>query len=130
MKNKKLIIGIAAVAAIALLLAGLYLIFSPKPTEGAKEITVAVMVDGETKGTHQLQTDAEYLGDVLEQEKIIEGEDGQYGLFIHTVDGIKADEGKQEWWCLTKGGNNVDTGVDLTPIQDGDSFELTLKVGY
>ena len=45
MKNKKLIIGIAAVAAIALLLAGLYLIFSPKPTEGAKEITVAVMVD-------------------------------------------------------------------------------------
>ena len=66
----------------------------------------------------------------MEQEKIIEGEDGQYGLFIHTVDGIKADEGKQEWWCLTKGGNNVDTGVDLTPIQDGDSFELTLKVGY
>ena len=31
---------------------------------------------------------------------------------------------------VTKGGADVFTGVESTPIADGDKFELTLKTGY
>ena len=40
------------------------------------------------------------------------------------------DEGAQEWWKLTKGGEMVNSSADSTPIADGDHFELTFTVGY
>ena len=40
------------------------------------------------------------------------------------------DEAKEEWWCFTKDGEDVMTGVDSTPVADGDHFEITLKTGY
>ena len=46
------------------------------------------------------------------------------------VNGIAADDSKQEWWCFTKGGEEMMTGVDTTPIADGDAFEITLTEGY
>ena len=59
-------------------------------------------------------------------------EDNQsaYGLYILTADGETADEDNQEWWCITQGGEQLNTGADQTPIADGDRFELTLTVGY
>ena len=51
-------------------------------------------------------------------------------MFITTVDGETADESKEQWWCITKSGEMVNTGADQTPIQDQDIFELTLKEGY
>ena len=51
-------------------------------------------------------------------------------MFITTVDGETADDSKEQWWCITKGGEMVNTGADQTPIQDQDQFELTLKEGY
>ena len=66
----------------------------------------------------------------LEQEKLVEGEESQYGLFVKTVNGYTVDDSRQEWWCFTKGGETLFTGVDDTPIADGDKFEITLTVGY
>ena len=60
-------------------------------------------------------------------EKLAEGEQGPYGLFITTVDGETAQGSLRQWWCITKGGEKVDTGVDATPIADGDHFELTMS---
>ena len=66
---------------------------------------------------------------MLENE-LVAGEIGQYGLFITTVDGETADDSKQQWWCITKGGEQGNTSADTTPIGDGDQFELTLTQGY
>ena len=46
------------------------------------------------------------------------------------ADGETADEGAQEWWKLTQGGEMINTSADTTPIADGDHFELTFMVGY
>ena len=73
------------------------------------------------------RTDAQHLGPLLTEEGLIQGEQGAMGLFILTADGETA-QGSQ-WWCITKGGAWLDTGVDKTPIADGDHFELTLKKG-
>ena len=75
-------------------------------------------------------TDAEYLGEVLKSEKLVDGEDGEFGMFITTADGEQADDSKQQWWCITKAGEQVNTSADQTPVADGDEFELTLKEGY
>ena len=78
----------------------------------------------------EFDTDAKYLGEVLESENLVDGESGEYGLFITTVDEETADDSKQQWWCITKGGEQVNTSADQTPVSDGDAFELTLKEGY
>ena len=74
--------------------------------------------------------DARFLRGALEQEKLVSGSESQYGLFITSADGETADDSKQQWWCVTKGGEQVNTGVDTTPIADGETYELTLKTGY
>lgn len=131
MKNKKTNLIAVIVLVVVLAAAGLlYMKFKPGTTAGDKEITVKVsaLENGEESFTYQ--TNAEYLGEVLTANKLIEGEDGQYGLFITTANGVKADDSKQQWWCITKGGEQVNTSADQTPIQDGDQFELTLTEGY
>ena len=98
---------------------------------GAKTITVEIIVEGAETVTKTIRTEAEYLRGALEQEEgLLAGEESQYGLFVKTVNGITVDDAKQQWWCFTKGGEDLFTGVDTTPIADGDKFEITLKTGY
>lgn len=102
----------------------------PDTAAGEKHITISVVHSDSSKSTFSYDTDAEYLGEVLTEEGLAEGTEGPYGMFITTVDGETADDSKEQWWCITKGGEMVNTGADQTPIQDQDTFELTLKEGY
>ena len=129
-EKKKVIIAVVALVAAIAVFAGVYFAFGrPETSEGSKTLTIEVIAPDYSK-THEIKTDAEFLGEALKEEGIIEGEESQYGLFITSVDSIKADDSKQQWWCITKGGADVMTGADATPIADGDTFELTLKEGY
>lgn len=98
----------------------------------ASRKTIDVVVTGKdgSSTTLSCETGEEFLGSVLLDSGIVEGEMGEYGLFITTVNGYTADSDAQEWWCITKGGEEVMTGADTTPIADGDQFELTLKTGW
>ena len=101
-------------------------------SEEVQEKTIAFQVvhkDGSTQD-FEIATTAGTLREALEAEGLIAGEESSYGLYVETVDGETADEGNQEWWCLTKGGEMWNYGVDDTQIQDGDAFEFTLTVGY
>lgn len=105
-------------------------VFKVQPVSGQKQVTV-VVIHGDGKSTsHTYQTNSEYLGELLITEDLAEGDEDAYGLFIHTVEGEKADEQKQQWWCITKDGQDVMTGADTTVIQDKEKYELTLKTGY
>lgn len=95
-----------------------------------KEISVKVIIPDVQTREHRISTDAAFLRQALDEEEMIEVKDAGFGFFITSVDGRTADESKQEWWCITKGGEEVFTGVDETPIEDGDQYELTLKTGY
>lgn len=128
-KNKKILI-IAAV--VLLLIAGALLLIEgskkPVPIVGSKTITVTVIQEGVEDKVFTIHTDAEFLRGALEQEKLIEGTESQYGLYVTTVDGVTADESLRQWWCLNDGeGNMLDTGVDSTPIADGDAFQFVLS---
>ena len=98
---------------------------------GSKTITVEIIVEGQETVVKTITTEAEFLRGALDEEEgLVLGEESQYGLFIKTVNGVTADDSKQQWWCITKGGADVFTGAETTPIADGDKFEITLKTGY
>lgn len=130
-KNKKtIVIAVVALVAVLAVALGIYFLTRPATDAGAKTVTIEVINENAGNETFTLHTDAEYLGDALVDEGIAVADEGDYGLYIQTVNGYTVDDAKQEWWCITKGGEMVNTGADQTPIADGDTFELTMTVGY
>lgn len=125
--NKKTLLAVAALAVMAALMLGLWYFTRPETQEGDKTVVVEVVHAGGNSREFSYQTNEEYLGALLLEEKLAEGEQGAYGLFITTVDGETAQDSLRQWWCITKGGERVDTGADTTPIADGDHFELTMS---
>lgn len=130
-KSKKPIITIAVIllVAVAAVLCVLFVI-RPLLSSGEKTVTIDVVDAEGSVSSYEFETTDETLGELLVNEGIAEGESSQYGLFITTVDGITADESKQEWWCITKAGEEMMTGADDTPLADGDQYELTLTTGW
>ncbi len=129
-KNKQIILAVAALFVAAAALFGVYRFTRGNTVEGAKTITIDVIHKDASSKTFEYHTDREYLGEVLADEALASGEEGPYGLFITTVDGETADDAAQEWWCITKNQEMLNTSADQTPITDGDNYELTLTVGY
>ena len=95
-----------------------------------KNITVTVVHKDESKKDFAINTSAENLRAACEEQGLIAGDESEYGLYVKTVDGETADDAAQEWWCITKGGEMLMTGVDDTVIADGESYEFTLTVGW
>ena len=126
-KRRTLILYLLIVARLT----GAYAVWrtnAPKAQEGSKTITVNIdHLAGEDK-TYTIRTGEEYLRGALEQENLIEGTESEYGLYVTTVDGVAADDAKRQWWCFNDGeGNMLNTGVDTTPIADGDAFQIVLS---
>ena len=130
MKNRKVWLGVIALFAAVAVLMSVYYFWGPKGVSGSKKITLTVMVDSKEHGKYTIQTEEEFLRGALEQEKLVTGDESETGLFVKTVDGVTADESKQQWWCFSKNGEDLMTGVDVTPIEDGDAFTATLKEGW
>ena len=128
--NKKVWLAVAALVVAVAVVLGIYFVTRPAPQQGGKTITVqVVLLEGEPSD-FTIQTDEEYLRGALESIDLIEGSESEYGLFVTTVNGVTVDDSKQQWWCFTQDGEMLMTGVDTTPIADGDHFEITLTEGY
>ena len=124
---------IIAVALLLVLVVGAALIWNanrPEAQEGGKALEVTVVHGDESSKDFSFSTDAENLRTALEEQKLIEGTESEYGLFVTTVDGETADEAQQQWWCFSKDGEDLTTGVDDTMIADGEHYEITLKTGW
>lgn len=126
----KIIAAIAALLIIIAALLGVYRFTRQDVETGAKTVTIDVIHRDASLKTFTYHTDREFLGELLTDEALVDGENGPYGLFITTVDGETADEAAQEWWCITREEEMLNTSADQTPITDGDKYELTLTTGY
>ena len=107
-----------------------YLHFAPTGVNGDKLLSISIVHGDGSEKKLTISTDSENLRGALEQEGLISGSESQYGLFVTTVDGEAADDSQQQWWCFTKGGETMTTGVDDTMIADGESYEIVLTTGY
>lgn len=102
----------------------------PAPEAAGKKITVTVIHADGTSKDFEYETNAENFGDVLREEKLAEGQESETGLFVTTVDGETADDSQQQWWKVSVNGEMAQKGVDETPVNDGDTFELALTTGW
>ena len=88
-----------------------------------------IVVDGEGNETKfEIESDKVTVGEALQEEGLISGEEGSYGLYVKTVNGITADyDVDKTYWAFYINGEMAMTGVDATEIEDGAtySFEVT-----
>ncbi|MDF2539230.1 MAG: hypothetical protein K0S76_2251 [Herbinix sp.] len=126
----KPVISILLMVVIIAAMAVIYLQLKPQGKAGEKEITVDVVIPDQETEEFVLDTNEEFLRQALEDEGLIKGTDSEFGLYITEVNGRVVNDANQEWWCITKGGETVNYGVDQIAITDGDHYEITLTVGY
>lgn len=124
--NKKIWWGVGILIAIIAIFGTIYYLNRPQGNNFDKTITLEVITDN-SSNEFTIETNAEFLRQALEEQNLISGDESDYGLFVLTVDGITVDASKNEWWCFTLNNEMLMTGVDTTPIQDGDHFEATLS---
>ena len=92
--------------------------------EGSKTVMVEVKAE-DSSITFTIHTDAKMLGDALSEHDLLEGEEGEFGLYVKKVNGILADyDIDKTYWGLYKNGEYLMTGVDTTEIADGEHNEL------
>lgn len=129
-RTTKIILALVLLAALIVGALALYNAYMPTGVEGGKHLTVEVIHSDGSEKSFAIATDSENLSGALEEESLIEGEDSSYGLYVTVVDGESADASQQQWWCFTKDGEMLMTGVDDTMIRDGEKYEITFTTGW
>ncbi len=123
--KKGVIIAVIALVVVAGVFCGIYFFLLPATSKGAKTYTLTVVHADSNRKNFTLHTDEEYLGAALENEKLISGTEGPYGLMVEVVDGEQAIwDQNGAYWAFYIGDEYANTGVDATPVHDGDSFKL------
>ncbi len=91
---------------------------------GSKTLTVEVSAEEKTV-VFTVNTDKETVGAALIEHNLIAGDEGEYGLYIKSVNGITADYSvDQHYWAFYIGDEYASTGVDLTEITEGATYKL------
>ena len=90
---------------------------------GTKSFTFEV-VDPEGKvETFDIKTDAASVGEALMNEGLVVGEDGPYGLYVKTVNGLTLDyETDGMYWAFYVNGEYGMSGCELTEIENGATY--------
>ena len=107
-------------------------------TQGDSAVTVLgegatvfafVVVDGEGNETaFEIHTDKTIVGEALLELELIEGEVGDFGLYVKTVNGITADyDVDQTYWAFYVDGEYAMTGVDATEIEEGATYSFKVE---
>jgi hypothetical protein len=131
LKNQKFIVSIIVLLIAVFGFASYKFYINSKAVDGIKEYRLIVTDTGKTfKEEFNLTTKEKSLGKDLHNRNLIESEDGRYGRFIIGVNGRKADESKKEWWNLVINDENSSTGIDDVMINDGDTVEFILTIGW
>lgn len=96
--------------------------------EGALSFNFNV-VDGEGNVTKfVINTDKTIVGEALSDLKLIEGDEGDFGLYVKKVNGITADyDTDGTYWAFYENGAYAATGVDKTTVVSGTTYEFRVE---
>lgn len=90
-----------------------------------KNTAIVEVKAGEQSVTFTVNTDEEMLGAALLEHKLIDGDQGDYGLYIKKVNGITADyDTDKAYWGFYINGEYATTGVDSTKIEKDATYKL------
>lgn len=96
--------------------------------EGSSVFDFSVTDEEGTVTNFEIHTDKTTVGDALLELELIAGDEGPYGLYVKTVNGITLDADKDgAYWAFYVNGEYATHGVDTTDIFDGDSYAFVCE---
>lgn len=127
---------IVLIAAIALFTFGCNNTTPEAPTSTTSSVQTATPLgDGATKFTFtvtdpdgketafEISTDKTVVGEALQELNLIQGEEGPYGLYVKTVNGITVDyDTDGMYWAFYINGEMAPSGVDMTEIKPDETY--------
>lgn len=144
-KNNKVTLLLIVLCVVALAVAALFATGVIGGKNGSPD-TAAIVKDGDVVGQGATQfpfvicdkdgnetaitvkTDKKMVGEALLDEKIVEGDMGDYGLYVKKVNGIAADyDVDQTYWAFYINGEYAMTGVDTTEITEGSTYMMKVE---
>ena len=128
-KTLKIAFGVGALVVLVAVFAFVYSKFSAKPVAGEKAITIEVVDDTAASTIYELNTDAEFLRQAMEEAQAqgftFGGAESEYGLMIDTINGLRADYTLDgAYWSFNLNGTYCNYGIDDQPVNDGDAFSI------
>lgn len=127
MSKKKIIIAAIALVVAVAILAVVYIATRPETEAGEKTFTVTVVHGDGKEATFTYTTEKEYVGQVLQEEGLVVGYQGEFGLFMEAVDGETAPADYSFYWAFYEGDQYAQFGIDQTPVRDGAAYRLVYE---
>lgn len=91
--------------------------------EGKMSFNFSVVDKDGNETKFVIHTDAETVGAALMELGLVEGDEGDYGLYVKKVNGILADyDVDKTYWAFYINGEYAMSGVDKTSITEGESY--------
>lgn len=129
--NKKAIVGVVVLVVLVAVMGILYSVFREKPVQGSKSITIEVVDSKQESKLYELNTDAEYLQQAMDEAEGLEfeGYDSEYGFTVTSVNGQEADFTKDSaYWSFYVNDDYCNYGISEQPVEDGDAFKIVYEV--
>lgn len=96
--------------------------------EGATAFNLQVVDKAGNTTAFTINTDEKTVGAALLKLELISGEQGDYGLYVKSVNGITADyDADKTYWAFYINGEYAMTGVDKTDIVAGTTYMLKVE---
>lgn len=88
-----------------------------------------VDADGNAETSH-IHTTKETVGEALQEAGVLAGTEGDYGLYITSVNGIVADYNIDgTYWAFYVNDAYATKGADQTPIVEGELYSFRVEKG-
>lgn len=131
-RNRNILIGAMVLVIIIGIMAAAYQLMRPATAKGAKTVTLVVVGEDQKEQKYEVQTDAEYLQQVMDEAEGLtyEGTPGDFGPMIEYVNGEMASyEGNGAYWGFFVNGEYCEYGITRQPVNDGDEFRIVFTPG-
>lgn len=96
--------------------------------EGATTFSLSVTNTAGETTQFTIHTDKKTVGEALVEVDLVQGDPGEFGLYIKTVNGETVDYDKDgKYWAFYVNGEYAVKSVDQTEINEGDAYELRVE---
>ena len=96
--------------------------------EGKTQFHFTVVDKAGNATAFEIHTDKEMVGEALLELNLITGDEGPYGLYVKSVNGITADyDVDQTYWAFYVNDAYATSGVDVTPIEAGAKYAFKVE---
>ena len=96
--------------------------------EGKNQFAFEVVDKDGNQTNFEIHTDQTIVGEALQELNLLEGDPGEFGLYVKKVNGISADyDTDGVYWAFYINDEYAMTGVDATPITEGESYSFKVE---